>query len=98
MLETLTIDDFRPLLNQTFQVRFTQEYTLPAELIQVRELTQHLPDRRVPFSIVFRTDQKTHYFNQMMVELLHPDKGELLIFVVPIGFDGEGVLYEAVFN
>lgn len=97
MLDQLQSSDFSPWLNQTLNIRFSTEITLPAQLVQVRDVSSYTPLERKPFAIVLRTDQKTHYFNQTIGILEHPEKGDLSIFFVPVGFDGEGVLYEAVF-
>ncbi len=97
MLDQLQAIDFSPLLNQKLNLRFSDEIILPAEILEVREVPGYSPLPRKPFAIVVRTDQKTHYYHQTTAILEHPDKGDLPIFFVPIGFDGEGVRYEAVF-
>ncbi len=97
MLDQLQASDFSPLLNQMLKIRFCAELVMPAELMQVKEVDSYSPLDRKPFSITLRTDQKTHYFQQTIGVLEHPEKGDLSIFFVPVGFDGQGVLYEAVF-
>lgn len=97
MLDQLQASDFSPLLNQMLNIRFSAELVMPAELMQVKEVDSYSPLDRKPFSITLRTDQKTHYFQQTIGVLEHPEKGDLSIFFVPVGFDGQGVLYEAVF-
>lgn len=97
MLDQLQASDFSPLLNQTLTLRFSPEVSLPAELLQVRETESFTPIERKPFVIVVRTDQKTHYYEQTICVLEHPEKGDLALFFVPVGFDGQGMLYEAVF-
>ncbi len=97
MLDQLQSSDFAPLLNQTLTLRFGPEVSLPAELVQVSEVESYTPLGRKPFSIVVRTDQKTQYYEQTICVLEHPEKGDLSLFFVPIGFDGQGMLYEAVF-
>jgi hypothetical protein len=97
MLDQLQVTDFSPLLNQTLHIRFSPEITLPAELVQVRTVESYSPLDRKPFAIVLRTDQKTHYYHQTTAVLEHPEKGDLPLFFVPLGFDGQGVLYEALF-
>ncbi len=97
MLDQLQASDFSPLLNQTMQIRFSEEVILPAELVQVRDVESYTPLERKPFAIVFRTDQQTHYYHQTIAILEHPEKGDLSVFFVPVGFDGKGVLYEALF-
>ncbi len=78
-------------------IRFSPEVSLPAKLTQVREVESYSPLPRKPFAIVLRTDQKTHYFQQAISVLEHPEKGDLPLFFVPVGQDAQGVLYEAVF-
>ena len=98
MLDQLQASDFEPFLNQTMNMRFSAEVTLPAELVQVREVRGQSPLDRKPFSVVMRTNQTTHYYQQTMCILEHPEKGDLTLFFVPVGFDGTGVLYEAAFS
>ena len=98
MSELLHVSDFAPWLNQTFPIRFTQEVTLPAELIQVNEVDGYSPIERKPFSIVFRTEQTAEYYQQAVCILQHPEKGELALFLVPLGLDSQGMRYEAVFS
>ena len=97
MLDQLQASDFSPWLHQQLPIRFTREETLAAELIQVREVPSYTELERKPFAIVVRTQQKTHYYEQAICVLEHPQKGELELFFVPVGFDGQGMLYEAVF-
>lgn len=97
MLDQLQASDFSPWLNQTLNLRFSDEITLPAVLVQVRDVESYSPLPRKPFAIVVRTDQKTHYYHQTVAVLEHPEKSDPLLFFVPVGFDGEGFLYEAVF-
>ncbi|MBK9982131.1 MAG: hypothetical protein IPP15_06840 [Saprospiraceae bacterium] len=96
--ELLHSSDFEPYLNQVFQIRFTVEITLPAELINVTEIPGYTTVDRKPFSILFRTAQKTEYFRQSVCILQHPVKGEVPVFLVPLGLDEEGMRYEAVFS
>lgn len=97
MLDQLQADDFLPFLNQSMQMRFSDEVIMPVELVQVRLVESYTLLERKPFAIVVKTDQKTHYFQQTTAVLEHPEKGDLPIFFVPIGFDGTGVSYEAIF-
>ncbi len=96
--ELLYIIDFEPYVNQSFQIRFPDGITLPAELIKATEVNSFSPIERKPFSIIFRTAQKTEYYQQAICTLHHPEKGELPLFLVPIGFDNQGMKYEAVFS
>ncbi len=96
--ELLHSTDFAPYLNQVFQIRFTIDTTLPAELIKVAEVPGYTNVDRTPFSIIFRTAQKTEYYKQSVCILHHPAKGDVPVFLVPLGLDEEGMRYEAVFS
>jgi hypothetical protein len=98
MSDLLHVSDFAPLLNQTFSIRFTENVVLPAELIQVNEVDGYSPIERKPFSVVFRTEQKKEYYQQAITILHHPEKGDVAIFLVPLGLDSQGMRYEAVFS
>jgi hypothetical protein len=99
MLDTLQAADFTPLLHQNVIILFEADKPVEAEVMEVREMpAAYTPIDRVPFSLVVRTPQQTHYYQQMTAVLEHPEKGQLPVFFVPIGFDGTGMLYEAVFS
>ena len=53
MLEDLTIDDFRPLLNQGFRIAPDDGPAFEVELVEVTEIPRE-PGGRAPFSLVFR--------------------------------------------
>ena len=67
------------------------------ELLECVESKNYSPLARKPFSLVFRTNQKTEYYPQGMMILSHPEKGEIPLFFVPVGFDEVGMKYETVF-
>lgn len=98
MIEKLTVADFQPYINQTFSIRFTPEVTLPAELISVETWGSETDKYRQPFTLTFRTAQKTEFYPQSIFTLVHPTAGDLAVFFVPIGLDSEGMRYEAVFS
>ncbi len=97
MDEHLHMADFTPWLNHVFAINFSGAGDYPARLTEVKEINSFTTIQRKPFSIVFRTDQKTEYFQQAICILRHPEKGDLPLFLVPIGFDGVGMRYEAIF-
>ncbi|GAB3181251.1 DUF6916 family protein [Telluribacter humicola] len=97
-LNLVTSTDFKALLHQSLQVHFTPDVTLTAELVEVTELGGYSPLERMPFSIVIRTDQKKEYYNQGTFVVEHPQLGALPVFLVPLGLDGKGMRYEAVFS
>jgi hypothetical protein len=97
-LSTLSYGDFKSFLNKTFQIRFEPTVTLLAELVEAVELQGYSPLERKPFSITFKTSQKNEYYPQATFIIVHPEKGEIPMFLSPKGFDAEGMKYEAVFS
>ena len=53
--------------------------------------------RSEPFSLLFR-GPLTPLLPQRIHRLAHPELGTLEIFIVPVGPDGAGQRYEAIFN
>ncbi len=98
MEELLHFTDFESLLHTEVNIQFTPETILPARLVSLSLYDNNSPVDRKPFSLIFLTDQKSEYFPQAISILQHPQKGEIAIFLVPLGFDGEGMRYEAVFS
>lgn len=97
-LDKITSEDFKPILNQHVNLRFTTEVNVVAELIEITELEGYSPLDRKPFSVVFKTEPKPQYYNQGIFDLIHPSFGEISIFLTPLGFDKNGMKYEAVFS
>ena len=94
----LTLNDFDPHLNKVFAIQISDEIQLDAELIEVTKLNNYSPLESSPFSIVFRTEQKNEYYQQGIFTIIHPQKGNLELFLSPLGFDSVGMKYEAVFS
>ena len=97
-LHSLRAADFTPYLHQFLAIRFTPEVRLEAELIEVKETENYTGIERTPFFIVLRTGQKQGYYPQGIYTVEHPEKGDLHIFLVPLGPDAKGIKYEAVFS
>jgi hypothetical protein len=97
-LSLIKAEDFRSYLNTVLNIRFEEGLTLPAELIGITELENINKLQRQPFSILFRTGQKDGFYSQAIYTIEHPLKGDLQIFLVPLGPDGRGMKYEAVFS
>jgi len=97
-LSTINFQDFSGYLNQIFNINFGGGVVLPSELIEATELTGYSPLERKPFSIVFRTQQKSEYYQQATFIIQHPKKGDISMFLSPKGFDHVGMKYEAVFS
>lgn len=104
-LRDLAPDRFEPCLGSTFQAQ-VDERTVALELIAVVKPPVdefHLAARQrggirlQPFNLHFR-GPKDARFAQGMRRLEHAAFGSLDLFLVPIGADPAGFLYEAVFN
>jgi hypothetical protein len=97
-LSSLSYNDFKEYLNQNFNIRFETTVTLKAELTELKEFDSYSPLERKPFSMIFRTEQKTEYYPQATFIVEHPKNGELPIFLTPKGLDAKGMMYEAIFS
>ena len=99
MLDRLTADFFAPYLNEEFRLLRDGQESVPWELMEVQDLGTHESQNgnRSPFSLVFRAP-KDYLVPQGILTLEQEQAGRLDIFLVPIGPDAQGMLYEAVFN
>lgn len=98
MLEKLTHHDFASALNQKFQIPHGGG-SLEVELIECRSLpsTRHKDALREPFSVIFRGPLQP-VLPQRIHRLEGGPMGPLEIFIVPVGPDNQGMLYEAIFT
>ena len=72
----------------------------PVELVlaEAKDLpTRSDGPRKAPFSLVFRGGHDV-FLPQGTYPLEHPSFGAIEVFLVPIGPDGEGHQYQAIFN
>jgi predicted phosphoribosyltransferase len=99
MLETLTHETFQPFVGQPFAVMVGSDRFMPTHLIEVRPLALDGDSRRKrsPFALVFRGPAGGH-LPQDMYDLKSGDFELPGIFLVPLGPDADGMLYEAVFT
>lgn len=96
-LDSITIDDFLPVVSSVFQVK-ANNVELNLELIEAKaSKVQPLHHGRQGFSLLFRGPQSPQLLQQI-VPLEHETLGLLEIFLVPVGADERGTQYEAVFN
>jgi hypothetical protein len=103
-LETLTVDAFQQRIGQTFRIRPRPGTEIESELIEARALgggraraERESSGRRTPFSLSFRTSL-TAPLPQRIYEVVHDEMGTYEIFLVPVGPDGTGMVYEAIFT
>ncbi len=99
MLDKLNKDDFSKCLQQKFLIHVEGRDPVEAELVEVSGLpaADDDPDRRQPFSLVFRGPEDTA-LQQGIFHLENQTLGELDLFLVTIGSDREGPRYEVVFT
>lgn len=97
MTNELTVDDFSDLKEQEIKLRFgDQEQT--AQILEARETPGGMPGGRTPFSVVLRSGAPDKYWPQGTHTIIHPSRGELELFMVPIGPDETGMRYEISFS
>jgi hypothetical protein len=105
MAETLsiaaaTVDDFKPLTGSQFVVKQVggESVDMTFTLMTATALVGgYALAKRGAFSLTFNGPRQPIY-RQNTFTLVHEKLGELSIFMVPIGTNSDGCLYEAVFN
>ena len=92
-------DSFSRQLNTKFTVRTESGEPVDLELVEVavRKNDSNEQVGMERFSTFFRGPQNS-FLPQQTYEFHHPDLGEMQIFLVPLGLDGNGYRYEAIFN
>ncbi len=105
MLDKLTVDDFLIYINETFCIKLPESKSLELELIEVNKLGGNRVEqidgdnkKRRPFSVLFRGPSESSCLPQSIYPVEHHKMGKLNIFLVPLGQDKKGMLFEAVFN
>jgi len=96
-LENLTLDVFASRVGERFRIRTQPGNELEAELIEARALGKEASGRRAPFTLSFRTSQLAA-LPQRIYEIIHDEMGSHDVFLVPVGPDGKGMVYEAIFT
>ncbi|MGA9335522.1 MAG: hypothetical protein WBV39_14680 [Rudaea sp.] len=96
MLEQLSVEDFLPLLGKNVTV----EADAGSGELEVKEAAIiHSPSPRATpaFHLILRS-ASGWCLPQGIFRLQHPAHGDLDLFAVPIGPDGQGLCYEIIFN
>jgi hypothetical protein len=88
---------FQPHVHSTFQMRIGDGRSIALELLSVSGLPTTPHAKRAPFALMFRSKER-QAFSQQIYTLSHEQLGELEIFLVPLGPDEIGMVYQAVFN
>lgn len=98
-LSMITLENFEPCVGQTFLVTPENADGLELELTQVKPLGSPGPaaGARQPFSLLFRGPLEP-VLAQQQYPIENSTLGDLSLFLVPIGPDENGMLYDATFN
>ena len=94
-MQQLTHAAFAASVNSAFRVHLTTGKTVEIRLTNVSD--QRLSERQEQFSILLNGPPDT-FVPQGLYKLEHDAMGMLDLFIVPIGKDEHGYVYEAVFN
>ncbi|HRQ41050.1 MAG TPA: hypothetical protein PLD25_24300 [Chloroflexota bacterium] len=108
MLDKLTKESFAPHVNQIFNLDLDGQGFVPLQLTSVtahpaypgsqRAALQGAVLRQEGFTLTFHGPSRPA-LPQRMYNLEHDTMGKLeMLFLVPVGEDGHGRTYEAVFN
>ena len=104
MLDELEAKNFTPYVREKFRVHPSSSRPIEAELVEVSEYELRAEEvgptdrkRRRPFSILFKIENDPP-LPQDIYTLEHNEMATMELFLVPIGREGDGFLYEAVFN
>lgn len=96
-LAALTHEHFEACRQQPFVIELDGGGKLPLELVEVYRPGGPPTRGRQPFSLVFRGPRQP-VLPQRIYTVTNETLGRLEIFLVPIGPDGAGLRYEAVFG
>jgi hypothetical protein len=86
---------FAGLVNSRFRLRLDEESSVEVELAELRQGSS--PPSYEQFSLLFRAPAEAPP-EQRIYELEHEATGSFELFLVPVGRDEGGLLYEAVFS
>ena len=101
-MENLQLETFEPLLGDTFHVTPTFEGDPFDVVLAAVEPTPYggpstYNGRKTPFSLLFHAPGGK-LVTQQICTFAHEEAGETPLFVVPLGPQGEAMVYEAVIS
>lgn len=97
-VQLLHYEDFGPHVNSTFALQLGGTSMDLALAEATRQVVRPFPGMmREPFSLIFRSSSQI-VLPQRMYVLKHPAMGSVDIFLVPVGRDPRGIVYQAVYN
>ncbi|HSW13539.1 MAG TPA: hypothetical protein VLI06_11915 [Solimonas sp.] len=100
-LETLTGEQFLPLLGQAFLLELPEGPQLSMLLVESRAFGDAAPgSRRGAFALAFYCDElpRGQYLRQGTYAISHAGLGRMQLFITPTTPDARGVRYEAIFT
>lgn len=98
MVQDLTLDMFTVRMGERFRIQATDQRRIDLELVDASPLGAGSSEaQRQPFSLVFRA-AGGELVPQRIYQVEHDSLGAHDIFLVPIGPDGGGMRYEAIFT
>ena len=95
MSEQLSRDSFAAQLNSIFHVQYARGVSCALGLTELR--AGRSSDRQEQFALTFRGPHAP-FLEQGTLGVTHPVMGRFDLFLVPVGREADGFLYEAVFN
>ena len=102
MLETFTLDTFRPRIGEDFQIAAGPQRVVTLSLTSVDDLSDRSAGtatarRRAPFSLLFHGPAE-NFLPQGTYPVRHDTIGEFPLFLVPLGPQQGQMRYEAIFT
>jgi len=94
-LASLNTVDFESAVGTTFEVHYGAAEPLPIRLAEVVVFAERSGHRR-PFALRFEGPHSP-ILAQVTHHVVHPELGELALFLGPVQSDSKGIVYEAVF-
>ena len=96
MHQPFSLETFSPRVGEPFWIRLS-DGRVETRLVEAHAWSAAGKDDRAPFSLVF-VGPGRFVLPQQTYQLENDALGELELFLVPIGAEGEGMRYEAVFT
>ena len=95
MTQEFTRDDYAGCVNTDFIAEFGPEYKVTLKLVNVTEVTER--SRQRTYVLTFIAPEDTPIV-QGIAPMENEKLGHTEIFIVPVGKDKRGMLFESVFN
>jgi hypothetical protein len=95
MLQRVNLDHFTPHVQTPFQIHGREGAVMDLTLTEAADMNSTA--RQEQFQLIFRGPLEIS-LPQGNYPLLHEVLGEILLFLVPIGRQSDGIRYQAVFN